>query len=491
MQIGASTDALTGVSSAVAGGFACHATDRSCLLVHVQNHVHISRAYGAAALAAASADLLSRINDCLVEGARAARLRGDLVLVDIGSIAPEAPDQAGAGGAEANTDWLRRLIVKLTAQAFSTGDASFHLLLSAYWLDEGCLPLCDGPNPDFDALLVDGQGMRLHCDAASADDLWALQYRRQMDLAACAIAGLAALDRENGDSPFARRTGAKVTRGDAFARSGELMLAWQPVRDMRRDGDVFYYEALSRLVDDRGQSAPPETVVTTLESLGFVRLLDLAVLSRAMRELLDDEGVVLGVNLSARSLVDDGWWDDALSFLDAHPDIAGRLIVEVTETTAIVDMDAALRLVRRLRSAGCRLAVDDFGVGHSSLQQMVALAPDIVKIAGAFTRRLAPPLGDVDQFTWLARLAEATGAAVVAEGIDSDDQADLVCAIGVPLLQGYALGRPSFGRPWRRSSNCLARPTQRSETADRKAANQPPARTIAPVPPKTQIYAGE
>ncbi|OMJ32972.1 hypothetical protein BSZ14_05040 [Sphingomonas sp. Sph1(2015)] len=225
-------------------------------------------------------------------------------------------------------------------------------------------------------------------------------------------------------------------------RAGRLHLVWQPVVPASGSG-VRYQEGLLRRVSPDGGLEPVGGDIAALERLGLVRSLDAWVVRQTLARLSDDRGVVLGCNISASSARIDPWWNDIFFLLERMPDLAARLVIEITETAALPDAKEVAAFVARLRAFGCRIALDDFGVGRASFQDILALDPSIVKIDALYLRRAAAGEGGVaaDMLARLIAVAQCGGRDVVVEGVETRDMRDLAIGLGAPFLQGWAMGR--------------------------------------------------
>jgi EAL domain-containing protein (putative c-di-GMP-specific phosphodiesterase class I) len=188
--------------------------------------------------------------------------------------------------------------------------------------------------------------------------------------------------------------------------------------------------------------------VPIVEQLGFIRLVDRFVLEKAVEELTVHTGVTLGFNISGLTAADRPWLRSLISLLRAKPEIARRLVVEITETAALYDIEESARFVSTLRRAGCRVALDDFGAGHTSLRYLQSLAVDTVKIDGSFVRNLASSPESQMFLRHLLGLAKGFGFATVAECVEHAEEAEILRREGVGFLQGYYFGRPTIERPW-------------------------------------------
>ena len=166
-----------------------------------------------------------------------------------------------------------------------------------------------------------------------------------------------------------------------------MFLVYEPVVAIGSRQPAFY-ECLMRVRRDDGSLLAVNEVVPLAERLGLVRLLDHRVLELVLDELAAAPGLKASLNVSAASTVDPDWWASLGAALRANPGIAERLTVEITETTAIQDIDDTRGFVARVKDLGCRIAIDDFGAGYTSFRNLRKLGVDIVKIDGAFVQNL-------------------------------------------------------------------------------------------------------
>ena len=226
-----------------------------------------------------------------------------------------------------------------------------------------------------------------------------------------------------------------------------LFFAYQPVVSAKT-GAVNYYECLVRMREPDGRAVSAEEFVAAVEQAGLIRLIDRHALDTAVLELGEDPGVRLGCNISGLTAADRPWLRTLMSQLRKRPDFASRLVVEITETAALYDVEEAIHFVNALRECGCSVALDDFGAGHTSLRHLQNLAVDTVKIDRSFIRNLASSPENRVFLRHLLGLAKGFGLATVAEGVENAEDAAILRAEGVGYLQGYHIGRPSFERPW-------------------------------------------
>ena len=174
---------------------------------------------------------------------------------------------------------------------------------------------------------------------------------------------------------------------EAALRQDRLFFAFQPVV-CAATGMVDYFECLLRMRDEEGGIVSGGEFITIVEELGWIGLIDRYVLKKTVQDLAADPEVRLGLNISGMTACDRPWLRSLTSLLRHRRDIARRLVVEITETAALGDIAESARFVDTLRDAGCRVALDDFGAGHTSLRHLQILPVDIVKIDGSLVRNL-------------------------------------------------------------------------------------------------------
>jgi EAL domain-containing protein (putative c-di-GMP-specific phosphodiesterase class I) len=233
----------------------------------------------------------------------------------------------------------------------------------------------------------------------------------------------------------------------AALRQDRLLFAFQPVV-CATSGRVDYFECLLRMREPDGNLVACGEFIAAIEQVGLIGLIDRHVLERAFAELAAHPAVRLGFNVSGRTACDRPWLRTLMSLLRQRPDLARRIVVEITETAALDDFDESARFVETLRHAGCRVALDDFGAGHTSLRHLQMLAIDTIKIDGSFVRSLASCRENRVILRHLLGLTRGFGLHTVAECVETAEEAALLREEGIGFLQGYHIGRPTIERPW-------------------------------------------
>ena len=225
-------------------------------------------------------------------------------------------------------------------------------------------------------------------------------------------------------------------------------LGFEPVVQATAPDKVAFYECLVRMQQDNGEFLLSPDIVPIAEKLGLIRLVDHRVLELVIAELAAAPTIQLSLNISPGTTIDPDWWAIIESLLRAHPDVAGRLIVEITETVAIQDIDDVRGFVSRLKNFGCRIAIDDFGAGYTSFRNLRKLGVDIVKIDGEFVRNITHSSDDRAFVQTLIDLARRLDIETVAEWVQDEDAARLLAAWGCDYIQGHLIGLATPQRQW-------------------------------------------
>lgn len=208
------------------------------------------------------------------------------------------------------------------------------------------------------------------------------------------------------------------------------------------DASIVRWECLSRLIHEDGRIIQPYEFIPTAERAGLVGALDLETLSLALKALGREVDVHLAVNVSAATIADQGSRRAYKDMLAAHSNLATRLTVEITETIAIHDLDIAARFGHAAKAAGARLALDDFGEGHTSFQSLRTLPLDEVKIDGLYVEGIDARAESHAFVVAIDRLARDLGMETVAERVETIGEASALRRIGVDNLQGFYYGKP-------------------------------------------------
>lgn len=229
-------------------------------------------------------------------------------------------------------------------------------------------------------------------------------------------------------------------------RAGEIEVFYQPVRSVG-DGRLVGLEALVRWRQSTDAYANPSSFITAAERTGAITRLDEHVLRKAITEASDwrtqAQPVYVSVNLSATTLAR----SQLVAKIDRMLGDVGlpprRLQVEITETALIDDLADAVRQLSALRALGVKVAIDDFGTGHASLNYLQSLPIDVVKIDRSIVTAAASDDRSRRLLEGVSHLCELLDQQIIAEGVESPAHLACLHEIGIPMAQGFLLGRPA------------------------------------------------
>lgn len=232
----------------------------------------------------------------------------------------------------------------------------------------------------------------------------------------------------------------------AFKHNG-FRLAYQPIVDADT-GQPVYYEALIRMFDNAGKPISAADFVPAIEQLGLAMELDKLVLDLSIKELEAYPELRLSINVSGMTAAQASWPEHVQAMLGLRDQVAQRLVFEITETAAIVDVSETKRFVDQVRKLGGKVALDDFGAGFTSIRHLRSLAISIMKIDKDLLQNLAGNAEQQHLVRVLIELARGLGMTTVAEGVESEDIAAWLKREKVDMMQGYYFGKPMLDRPW-------------------------------------------
>jgi len=292
-------------------------------------------------------------------------------------------------------------------------------------------------------------GVSVPHDARSTDEV-INRAREVLDDARRRRAGSFDIWRPNPVRDAQRRVNTRVTDEIVTAlNERRIVLAYEPVV-AASSREVTFFECQVRMEQGcSGNLLQAPDIVPVAERLGFIRLIDYRVLELVVAELVASPKVQLSLNVSPDTTMDPDWWAGIESLMRAHPSVAERLIVEITETVAMQDVDDLRAVIGRLKDFGSRIAIDDFGAGYTSFRNLRKLGVDIVKIDGAFVQNICHSADDRAFVQTLIDLARRLDIKTVAEWVQDEEAARLLREWGCDYIQGRLVGLASVNRPWK------------------------------------------
>ncbi|SDE79902.1 PAS domain S-box-containing protein/diguanylate cyclase (GGDEF) domain-containing protein [Massilia sp. PDC64] len=227
---------------------------------------------------------------------------------------------------------------------------------------------------------------------------------------------------------------------------GEFLLHYQP--QLGADGTVAGVEALLRWQNPQRGMVFPAEFIPVAEQTGLILPLGQWVMEEACRQLgrlgagAATRHLHVSVNVSAHQFRQPGFVADALAALSGAGADPGRLTIELTESVLVEDIDGVIAKMETLKRHGVRFALDDFGTGYSSLTCLKRLPLDQLNIDRSFVANVLHDTRDYAIVNGIAVLGRSLGIDVIAEGVETPAQRDLLLDCGCTALQGYLFGRP-------------------------------------------------
>lgn len=225
-----------------------------------------------------------------------------------------------------------------------------------------------------------------------------------------------------------------------------FVLHYQPVFELETQ-TVAHYEVLLRMDDGEGGLIPPGAFLDIAERFGLIRDIDHWVLQKAIQvqgqSCQTNRPVCLAINLSGRHFGDPQVLEWIRQFIEESGADPSMLIFEITETAAVENINQAVRFTDSLHALGCRIALDDFGVGFSSFHYLKHLPVDMIKLDGSFVRQLARDKFDRVFIKSMSDMARGLGITSTAEFIETEEVIAILIDLGVHMGQGFNLARPA------------------------------------------------
>ncbi|MEP5757988.1 MAG: EAL domain-containing protein [Litoreibacter sp.] len=235
--------------------------------------------------------------------------------------------------------------------------------------------------------------------------------------------------------------------------TNNVTLHYQPVVSSADTSKAAFFEGLCRVLDDTGRVIPAREFIETIETRSEGRQIDCLALKLVLEALRKDPGIRLSINMSARSIGNDAWAETLDRGLHDNPTAAERLIIEITESSALNNTDKVAEFMEQMNARGCAFALDDFGAGQTAFRYFKDFFFDIVKIDGSFTQGVHKDRDNQVLIEALVSIARQFDMFTVAEYVEAAPDADYLIGAGIDCLQGHLFGapaaRPRIPRPLR------------------------------------------
>ncbi len=257
---------------------------------------------------------------------------------------------------------------------------------------------------------------------------------------------------EGADSPLnaavSSRDTSTVQMATEAVKHKQCKLAFQPVVQASHPNTVAFYEGFIRVLDETGRVIPAREFMPQLENAPLGRELDCIALEMGLRTLVRNPNIRLSINMSARSIGYARWTRVLQRFLKKHPGLGDRLILEISESSAMAVPELVVDFMDRMQVQGIAFALDDFGASNFSFRHFREFLFDAAKIDGQFVRGVSENPDNQALVRALVAVAREFEILVTAESVETKADAEFLIASGVDCLQGYLFGAPSVSAPW-------------------------------------------
>lgn len=250
------------------------------------------------------------------------------------------------------------------------------------------------------------------------------------------------------DYAVSRRDAETLQMVADAVRHNHAMLAYQPVVRAQATGTVAFHEGLIRVLDATGRIVPAAEFMPMLEDTELGRDLDRLSLELGCRTLSRVPGLRLSVNMSARSIGYKPWIATLERWLKRDESIGPRLILEITEGSAMTVPELVTDFMDRLQTRGICFALDDFGSGFTALRYFKDFFFDILKIDGQFVSGISRDPDNLVMTRAILSIGQHFDMLCVAEMVNCAEDAEVLSRIGVDCLQGYQFGAPVVKPSW-------------------------------------------
>lgn len=235
------------------------------------------------------------------------------------------------------------------------------------------------------------------------------------------------------------------------------VLAFQPIVQSQRTKAPAFYEGLIRIIDDSGRLVPLRDFMPQAETTELGRRIDCLSLSLGLQTLSEDPALRLSINMSARSILYPDWIGTLRRGIADDPMLGERLILEITESSAMGMPDEVQAFMAEVQGYGISLALDDFGAGYTSFRYLRDFCFDMIKIDGQFIRQIAASPDNQVLTRALQSIAHHFDMFTVAESVETAEDASFLIDIGIDCLQGYYFGAPTIAPPWKSPPSLASR----------------------------------
>jgi len=253
------------------------------------------------------------------------------------------------------------------------------------------------------------------------------------------------LSRSGADGEVLTMVADALQRGDAF-------LVYQPVVMAANTRRAAFYEGLIRIRDRDGRVIPARDFIEAAEATELGRRIDVLALELGLKALAETPGIRIAINMSARSIGHAPWSEALRRGLAGAPTVGERLMLEITESSAMVMPGAVAAFMDELQAKGVSFALDDFGAGYTAFRYLREFFFDAIKIDGQFIQDIAHNPDNQVLTKALISIGQHFEMFTVAEMVTSEEDAAFLAEAGIDCMQGYLFGAPGLREPWEQAA---------------------------------------
>jgi EAL domain-containing protein (putative c-di-GMP-specific phosphodiesterase class I) len=250
------------------------------------------------------------------------------------------------------------------------------------------------------------------------------------------------------DAAIAARDADVITMVEQAVRHKDALLAFQPIVRSQVQSSAAFYEGLIRLLDETGRVIPASQFMPQVENRELGREIDTLALKFGCRALHQVQRLRLSINMSARSIGYAPWMETLERWLKRDDSIGPRLILEITESSAMTVPELVIDFMDRLQMRGICFALDDFGAGFTALRYFKDFFFDVLKIDGQFIRGISKDEDNLALTRAMITIGHQFDMLTVAEMVETEADMKILCDLGVDCMQGYYFGAPTTEPPW-------------------------------------------
>ena len=226
----------------------------------------------------------------------------------------------------------------------------------------------------------------------------------------------------------------------SIINENKIVPFFQPILDVA-SGKIYKYEVLSRIKTDNGDLLPPFEYILLAEKFGLINSFTLELIKQTFERIQDKQNIEFSINLSIHDLESKETLSSILELVESYKIDSNIITFEITETSVMSDIRHSIEIINKLKNQGFKIAIDDFGVGHSSLQYLKDIPADFIKLDGVFIKNLHTSSSDREFVEIIDKIIKMYGKKTVAEFVENNEILEILKYLQIDFAQGYFIGK--------------------------------------------------